>query len=1526
MTIGSGFHLSDLQYWRELKILAERASRDVLSGLLNRETATDYIEQCLRHMQPGDMCALFIVDLDNFKQVNDTLGHQAGDQVIRLAAKALSGCFRATDIVGRLGGDEFFALISGPITEESAREKARSICEALQFSIGVNPTLHVSSSVGVYIASGETRAFEKLYERADAALYEAKAEGRNRYHISSGEESEEGEHETEVLPYAPVQLQALLEHMEEGVALLEVQENISVVYASPALLGMLGAEPGSVALPCDLSSFSGIHPDDVPEYERLLRESMASGRGVEYEHRFLRNGVWRWCRARVTRMPASGGRVSMLALVRDVSGARKREDALQEESELLKLALDRGSRVLWELDVSSRRFVLFNSRRRVNASSMRVENFPEGLIERRWVHPDSVSRFRAFARDMLGGRPAGGGAFILRHKMSRRYGWFSVYYRVLPDGDRRPLKVIGIADPLSGAVLSGGGISGRERLWEALRPNLFCYLRLDLTRDRVEALWSEGRTFTQHLRGVSCMELLKWEKKRLFRREDRDEFLSVFGRDALLEAFAHGSEWVTREYRRVDEGGMVRWLSYTAHLAQNPLSGDVQAFGFLQDTERRHAREASLVRSSSDLPVHGIYGRDMARRLAENVLETGGFPLHLLAFVRVLGLSGPEAARRRRFIFMAFSLLLGSDCVMGEHGEDAFTVFRSDAAPRVVTRQRMDEAFAFVRQALFDCGMAMIPRFVAAVACADLCGTDYEALVRRAEQMCGEWENEPSDVIVFIDDLSPFQPERSDGLPLGAESAASASVVRDAASGGEVPASVPAEESAPDAASASAGAAAPGTSDATLPAGAGTSAPAPHAAPGTFAAVSHGALGSPALASASASGTSAPAAAAAHGTSIPGASGTSPLGASFPGATASAPAVGNAALGAPLPGMAALVSAAAASAAASADHTDHADHAVSAVESDVAARPAQSVFPKEDVRNVEPARRLSDNGKNTAIACLEALLLDESPDVVMAEVLRNLGEYYQADRVYTLALVDDGRSVRATHEWVNDGRRSLKKQFSDVPLDKIPMCWRALRENAPLHMRSRGDRWSYAVFPLAPEDGEPDGLLCVENPRARMEGDGLFAVLMPYLERSLRVSGQGRDSGMRDALTGLQNLRAYMDKVCLLTSDAYSSLGAFILDIPGASQPRRRVGQRNSWRILYVAETLSAVFGRELLFRTRSDEFVALCANSTQNVFLARVLRAQSLLQRRYPGQLRFGYSWSEGLFSGDKLVKEARTIMLCNQLEPAADGKGQSAHGVRGPAVAGTAGLESFTIYLQPKVNMRTGDLVGAEVLVRGLDGSGRVIAPALFMESLERTGVIREVDLHVLKLALSTMENWRVRGWKVLPLSVNFSRATMLSASAPGSVLALFSRYPHISPNLLEIEVSENAGDLENRTLERAMAGFRPFGVRFGLDDFGTRYANLSVFANVAFDTVKLDRSLISGLSHNAVGRALVGDIVRLCAVRNMTCVAEGVETQAQIDALLAEGCVIGQGFYYGRPMSAADFERRYLRPQPGQEGVTP
>ena len=101
-----------------LEELQRRASRDALSGLLNRATMEQSIRERLQAMTPEERCALFIVDLDNFKQVNDTLGHRAGDEAIRQAGRILSGIFRASDIVGRLGGDEFAVFLCGRLSEE----------------------------------------------------------------------------------------------------------------------------------------------------------------------------------------------------------------------------------------------------------------------------------------------------------------------------------------------------------------------------------------------------------------------------------------------------------------------------------------------------------------------------------------------------------------------------------------------------------------------------------------------------------------------------------------------------------------------------------------------------------------------------------------------------------------------------------------------------------------------------------------------------------------------------------------------------------------------------------------------------------------------------------------------------------------------------------------------------------------------------------------------------------------------------------------------------------------------------------------------------------------------------------------------------------------------------------------------------------------------------------------------------------------------------------------------------------------
>ena len=165
---------------QRLDELLQRASKDSLSGLLNRATMEAHIRSRIDKMKSGESCALFIIDLDSFKLVNDTLGHQAGDSAIGEVARTLSSIFRASDIVGRLGGDEFAVFMSGAIDEDLVRSRGARICSALHMGLGKMRDLELTASVGIALSSGP-RKFEALYSQADAALYKAKKSGKNGF-------------------------------------------------------------------------------------------------------------------------------------------------------------------------------------------------------------------------------------------------------------------------------------------------------------------------------------------------------------------------------------------------------------------------------------------------------------------------------------------------------------------------------------------------------------------------------------------------------------------------------------------------------------------------------------------------------------------------------------------------------------------------------------------------------------------------------------------------------------------------------------------------------------------------------------------------------------------------------------------------------------------------------------------------------------------------------------------------------------------------------------------------------------------------------------------------------------------------------------------------------------------------------------------------------------------------------------------------------------------------------------------------
>ena len=173
---------------REIMQWKNQANIDALTGILNRYGLTASIEQLIGEGERKQRFALFMLDVDNFKHVNDTRGHLYGDKILRKVADTLRECMRSADIVGRIGGDEFVVVMKDLETPEMAAKKAKEICEKIDH-LGKRDNLGISASIGIVLFPRNGYSFKVLLEKADKALYTAKqnCKGTVKFYTSAME-------------------------------------------------------------------------------------------------------------------------------------------------------------------------------------------------------------------------------------------------------------------------------------------------------------------------------------------------------------------------------------------------------------------------------------------------------------------------------------------------------------------------------------------------------------------------------------------------------------------------------------------------------------------------------------------------------------------------------------------------------------------------------------------------------------------------------------------------------------------------------------------------------------------------------------------------------------------------------------------------------------------------------------------------------------------------------------------------------------------------------------------------------------------------------------------------------------------------------------------------------------------------------------------------------------------------------------------------------------------------------------------
>lgn len=236
----------------------------------------------------------------------------------------------------------------------------------------------------------------------------------------------------------------------------------------------------------------------------------------------------------------------------------------------------------------------------------------------------------------------------------------------------------------------------------------------------------------------------------------------------------------------------------------------------------------------------------------------------------------------------------------------------------------------------------------------------------------------------------------------------------------------------------------------------------------------------------------------------------------------------------------------------------------------------------------------------------------------------------------------------------------------------------------------------------------------------------------------------------------------------------------------------------------------------------------------------------------------------------------------------------------------------EEFRLYLQPKLDMTTRKIIGAEALVRWQSPELVFISPGEFVPLLEREGAMYQVDQFIWEKTCQFHADRRALGLPPLPVSINVARGDFYQPDLLDVLDALLQKYA-LTPDLLRLEIIERAYTEDSDHIVSILQKLRERGFLIEMDDFGTGASSLSMAADMPVDVLKLDRSFLVSFPDSSRHVEVVRFAVHLAQALNLSLITEGVETEAQADALQALGCRYAQGFLYGRPEPA----ERLLRP---------
>lgn len=566
--------------------------------------------------------------------------------------------------------------------------------------------------------------------------------------------------------------------------------------------------------------------------------------------------------------------------------------------------------------------------------------------------------------------------------------------------------------------------------------------------------------------------------------------------------------------------------------------------------------------------------------------------------------------------------------------------------------------------------------------------------------------------------------------------------------------------------------------------------------------------------------------------------------------------------------------------------------------------------------------------------CIENLVMNDDFTAAVNSGLTTILEYYDADRTYIFEFQWKENLTRNTYEICRDGISPQIENLQTVPVDVVARWVDSFEDQEQNTIIFIGDVDALKDDPthrleydcLHPQgiksliavpifiNGKLHGFLGIDNPRSHMDALTLLTqltyIIANELQKRLLTEALTKKS-YQDPLTGLNNRLAYDEMLDHLRGKEFP-VGVGFLDINGMKWINDTLGHDMGNKVIQkICTILNEHIEQQYIYRISGDEFVMIWPDVDYKVFMSAAKKLEAALFDE-KNIASFGFVWGKEEDTGIAVRKAEKAMQTAKNKFYAANAELKDSRPGYLDALLQEFRDSTFIPYLQPLYSIQYNRVYGAEVLVRKIDPHGNIQAPVEFIDVMEREHMISMVGFTMLRQACELIQKWKPV-WPDIVLNVNFSRNTLMEPDFLERIDQILSE-TGADPAQLIFEITESSQNIQLESLYSLLDEVKQRGISLAIDDLGTEASCLEMLYLPQISVAKIDKGLIDKAEHIDREQLVIKHVVDLCHDLNMRCVAEGIETDSQIELLKKLGCDKLQGYKIGKPMMPEDFLRQF------------